>query len=187
MCGWEAWRSQPAASKTPDPTGPAKWVGTVARSRALAGGRGRAETSFQGAPVRQDQADPRPPGALPALTASPSAHQGSGGETEAQRGGGTHSRSPMGSVLWVGTGAQAIGIPTCLAPTRPSSTPAPPPRQTITPLLPLTQQSQAPPGAPPQSKRSPRVERSGMMEPRATPTSSLLLSSGHGQQPAGTH
>ena len=149
MCGREAWRSQPAASGTPDPTGPAKWVGTVAQSRALAGGRGRAQGQVSRALLCTRPGQTLGPGGSPSPHCQPLSTPGLRGETEAQSGGGAHSSSPMGPVLQVGAGDQAVGIPTCLAPARPSSIPAPPPGQTITPLLPLTQQRQAPPRAPP--------------------------------------
>lgn len=187
MCGREAWRSQTAASGTPDPAGPAKWVGTVARSRVLAGGRGRAQGQVSRALLCARPGQTLGPRGLsqPSLPA-PQHTRAHVGKLRCRAVEGPTQGHPWGQCCRWGLEPRLLRYRRAWHPPGPAPH-LPLPRDKPSPASCLSPSRQAPPRAPPQRKCSPRVERSGMLGPRATPTSSLLLSSGQGQQPVGTH
>lgn len=187
MCGREPWRSQPAASGTPDPTGPAKWVGTVARSRALAGGRGRAQGQVSRVLLCARPRQTLGPRGLsqPSLPA-PQHTRAQVGKLRRRVVEGPTQGRPWGQCCGWGRGSRPSGYPRAWHPPGPAPHLPLPWDKPSHPSCLSPSRAKHLPGHP-QSKRSPRAEHSGMMGPRATPTSSLLLSSGHGQQPAGTH
>ena len=165
---------------------PSGWGQWPRAGRWLVEGEGHRDM-FPGRSCAPGLGRPSAPGALPALTASPSAHQGSGGKLRRRVVEGPTQVHPWGQCCRWGLETRLLGYPRAWHPPGPAPYLPLPRDKPSHPSCLSPSRDKHLPGHPPQSKRSPRVEHSGMLGPRATPTSSLLLSCGQGQQPAGTH